>query len=300
MIVDLKKRYLYTFAAIFAVVLGVIAVNAFGTNNPQVFGHSAGELEIPAIDALEGKCPAGKAIKGINADGTLDCIAVGSGGSGGIGSGIDFNDCQVVDLDASTSGPIDNPPNANEDWRAQCNDGYAVVGIYERDGSILGFGDPERMKCCKVNGGDGDGSGESIATEVKVWCHGAQGTNKNSNPPTCPSGWTPAGIIEDTTTLQTNFCWNGDSFVATSSNVEAVLCYRQISGVGLTNSVIPDITRIQEIQVSGNDADPPHLYDVNCPSGTILIGVEYDDRDDDHIEKIRCAPLVIQPLVSTQ
>lgn len=43
-ILNINRRHAYLLAASFTLLLTVILVNAFGTNNPSVFGHSAGEV----------------------------------------------------------------------------------------------------------------------------------------------------------------------------------------------------------------------------------------------------------------
>ncbi len=62
--INLKKRY-FIFILVSALLIGsLIAVYAYGTNNPAVFGHSPGELEgvgIPsgAIVMFDVACPTG-------------------------------------------------------------------------------------------------------------------------------------------------------------------------------------------------------------------------------------------------
>lgn len=44
--VNLEKKYFYSILAVIIIVGGVFVVNAYGTNNPQVFGHSSGEVDV--------------------------------------------------------------------------------------------------------------------------------------------------------------------------------------------------------------------------------------------------------------
>ena len=71
-----KRKAMYAAAAIALVVSSGLVV-AYGTSNPQLFGHSAGEIQ-----GLVGLCPDGQFMKGFNADGTRNCAAAPTGGSG--------------------------------------------------------------------------------------------------------------------------------------------------------------------------------------------------------------------------
>jgi len=43
--INIQKKYFFGILATFLILSGVIAVYAFGTNNPAYFGHSAGEID---------------------------------------------------------------------------------------------------------------------------------------------------------------------------------------------------------------------------------------------------------------
>ncbi len=45
MIVNIKKRFAYAIIGLLVLAVGVFVVNAFGTSNPSVMGHSAGEID---------------------------------------------------------------------------------------------------------------------------------------------------------------------------------------------------------------------------------------------------------------
>ena len=51
--VNLEKRYAYLIIGLLILVFGFFVVNAYGTSNPAVFGHSAGELEIAWDDITD-------------------------------------------------------------------------------------------------------------------------------------------------------------------------------------------------------------------------------------------------------
>ncbi len=42
--INFEKKHLYIFSALIGIFIGILFVNAFGTNNPPVFGHSVGEI----------------------------------------------------------------------------------------------------------------------------------------------------------------------------------------------------------------------------------------------------------------
>ena len=44
--VNIKKKYFFTILASVLILVAIIGTVAYGTNNPSVFGHSAGEVEI--------------------------------------------------------------------------------------------------------------------------------------------------------------------------------------------------------------------------------------------------------------
>src|SRR3989338_10224018 len=44
--IDIKKKYAFIIAGAIIVLAIVLGAVAYGTNNPSVFGHSAGEVEI--------------------------------------------------------------------------------------------------------------------------------------------------------------------------------------------------------------------------------------------------------------
>ncbi|HDL02384.1 MAG TPA: hypothetical protein ENH20_00955 [Candidatus Pacearchaeota archaeon] len=43
--INLSNKVFYTLVSMVALVLGIFLVNAYGTNDPTVFGHSSGEIE---------------------------------------------------------------------------------------------------------------------------------------------------------------------------------------------------------------------------------------------------------------
>ena len=44
--VNIKKKYFFTILASVLILVAIIGTVAYGTNNPSVFGHSAGEVEV--------------------------------------------------------------------------------------------------------------------------------------------------------------------------------------------------------------------------------------------------------------
>jgi len=52
--INIRKMHLYVLFGLLAVFFGVILVNAFGTSDPTVFGHSAGELVVTGDSITNG------------------------------------------------------------------------------------------------------------------------------------------------------------------------------------------------------------------------------------------------------
>jgi hypothetical protein len=173
MIVDLKKRYLYAFAAIFAVVLGVIAVNAFGTNQPQVFGHTPGEIgegtffgpaytfanDLYVIRYLS-----------IGSPGTVPPKLWMAAGAAGLTQNIITSEADGFHFENSTG----------NNFFTIKNDGDIII----KDGSGITLGGERRVSWPT------SGSGGISNVEIRV-------CTKRSTP-TCPSGWTAAGGYSDT------------------------------------------------------------------------------------------------------
>ncbi|MDO8564146.1 MAG: hypothetical protein Q7R87_04005 [Nanoarchaeota archaeon] len=110
--VNLKKRY-FIFILASALLLGsMIAVYAYGTNNPAIFGHSPGELEgggVPsgAIVMFDTVCPTGWT-RFTGLDGK---VAKGSATYGATGGA----DTHVHDVSVSRT-------NADKSWRTPIQD----------------------------------------------------------------------------------------------------------------------------------------------------------------------------------
>jgi len=70
--VNIEKKYALSLIASILVLAVAMGAFAYGTNNPQVFGHSAGEISGVQI-AISGSCPNG--ISSIAADGKANCVS---------------------------------------------------------------------------------------------------------------------------------------------------------------------------------------------------------------------------------
>lgn len=73
-----RSRVLFflVLAVLGGILLGGVFVLAYGTNNPPVFGHSFGEIEIDYIQVqkrVTGTCSSGSSIRVINSQGQVTC-----------------------------------------------------------------------------------------------------------------------------------------------------------------------------------------------------------------------------------
>jgi len=92
--IHFEKRHLYVFGILTAVLISGWLVNAFGTSNPAVFGHSAGELIVDSSSIVDSSINVSKVnTSQIQARVTGTCAgnnfvqSVGSGGTVGCGAG---------------------------------------------------------------------------------------------------------------------------------------------------------------------------------------------------------------------
>jgi hypothetical protein len=58
--IRIEKKHVYVFVALFVLLLGIALVNAFGSSNPSVVGHSAGELIVDSTSIVDGSINASK------------------------------------------------------------------------------------------------------------------------------------------------------------------------------------------------------------------------------------------------
>jgi hypothetical protein len=43
---NIEKRYAYTIIGLLILVVGIVAINAYGTSSPEIFGHSGDEINV--------------------------------------------------------------------------------------------------------------------------------------------------------------------------------------------------------------------------------------------------------------
>ena len=91
--INFNNRFTYTFIVAIVVVIAAVSVFAYGTSNPVVFGHSAGEIGLSGAVMFFNSitCPTGwteftdargRSLVGLNSGGTLD-LKVGTALSNG-------------------------------------------------------------------------------------------------------------------------------------------------------------------------------------------------------------------------
>lgn len=120
------NKWLFTF-----LVIGLVLVLSFGAwaydsgSTPDVFGHSAGEVEVAY-------------------DGELVTLQEAITQIEGLSVTVDNETCHNMDPIHSRDGGSQNP---EKPWDAQCEDNYVMVAIYDDDDN---FGDVDNVKCCRL------------------------------------------------------------------------------------------------------------------------------------------------------
>jgi len=95
--INIEKKYFFIIIAVIVVVAAIVGVIAYGTNDPPVFGHSGGEVDVtiegetktlqqaigPDIQRrVSGTCSAGSSIRVINQAGGVTCETDNEGPQG--------------------------------------------------------------------------------------------------------------------------------------------------------------------------------------------------------------------------
>ena len=139
--VNIEKKYAYTILGLLLIIIGIVAVNAYGTNNPPIFGHSINEIEGAVRTSILGcsiSPPTGMNSKdfvcGASSVQTPEGVIV-SGDSitlGGV-SKTSWSSGQLKCIMKMT--PLNDVAHGDKGTSVSCPDGYlATGGGYEGEG----------------------------------------------------------------------------------------------------------------------------------------------------------------------
>ena len=158
--VDIKKKYFFTLLSLF-IVLSVVAVGvAFGTNNPAEFGHTLGEVQLPActegqvLKVVGGVWTCGSSGAVTSVSGTGDIVVSGTGdrivklnaqscGSGNVIEGVDSSGNFICSSAPQSPG-----------WFAVDGKAYSCAGFCPTKG-LTSVADSQGYICRGVSGGYG-------------------------------------------------------------------------------------------------------------------------------------------------
>jgi len=138
--ISIEKRYFFTILGALFLITGIFAVYAYGTNEPEVFGHSVGELDIK-LDCTYAIRNAGEEPVIISGDASaIESIGIGGGfdEKWGLGCVNDYKKtgCYLADF---TGESIDSDV-------ASTSDGQGCVTDDEEYNACAGLS----IVCCKI------------------------------------------------------------------------------------------------------------------------------------------------------
>jgi len=148
--VNIQKKYAVMIVVAFLVLAGVLIVFAYGTNNPSVVGHSAGEIEMSCFIA-----------RGFEST-TISLISYV-----GDDPGIPVSD--LVTFRANGANLIPGPYIAADYFGVSCNSGWVMTGC-----THIGYGIGDSDVLLSNNGcyaNENDGASGSNSVDV-VCCKG--------------------------------------------------------------------------------------------------------------------------------
>ncbi len=115
--------------AFFLVLCLSVGVWAYNTAQPAIFGHSSEEIDVVF-------------------DGELVSLQEAINGIESSSVSVDYTDCHNFGEGGGALNIYDGgSQSALEEWSAQCNDNYVLVGIYDDNDA---FDDIDNLKCCRL------------------------------------------------------------------------------------------------------------------------------------------------------
>jgi hypothetical protein len=143
---NISNKVAYTLVTLLVIVVAVGIINAYGTNDPVVFGHSADEIE----GSVSLDC---SIIRGFE-DGTFTLISYVGDNPGAVGGLATFH--------SNGENLISGPYNENEYYGLSCNTGLIMTGCVHVG---AGVGDSDVLfsnNGCYANENDGASNANSV------------------------------------------------------------------------------------------------------------------------------------------
>lgn len=206
-VLNIEKRYALTIMVLLAIMIALVGIVAYGTNNPQAFGHSLGEIEFKGNLEIENSAA------GDVSTGRFSTQSLGAECPNGWGCGVHtwdlYADASIRTKDLHITSGIETPNYAGDDIHGTDRLGQICLNSPHNGGTAA----------CIDSWDDISAPAPTTYTLEAQWFYNA-----------CPDGWVSLNLVDcDSGDVPGHHDVNEDSGCAGHSSNVNHLCMRLVA-----------------------------------------------------------------------